>query len=116
MKPQAKQVAVEEMKLYSDTYDTYVASSLEHLERLIPMFLGESYEDATGNKVADEWSEIPPDKEVKIYWGEAACFDGAQNERLGDKAPDVDHPFRVTALARDWARSQEPGFLCSTEF
>lgn len=107
---------MEGMKLYTDEYDTYVASSHEHLEKLILLFLGEGYKAATGFGVSESWSEIPPYKKIKVFWHEFARFVGAVNLTLGDQAPDVDHPFLVTALARDWAASQEPGFLCGTEF
>jgi len=104
------------MKLFTDTYHTYVASSLEHLEMLTAQLFRPSYEAVTGFSVKESWEAIDPDKEVAIYWGKCATFKGAHSIRLGDKAPDADHLFLVKAKASDWARSQKPGLLSGAEF
>jgi hypothetical protein len=100
-------------RVFSNDVDTFVAMDLDDLPDAYQMHYGDTME-GVGEELSD-WVEVPGDRMLRI-WVEEDDYNpeepiyppGATIEREEGR-------YLITARARDWAKANGRGFLCSTE-
>lgn len=101
-------------RVFSNSTDTFVAMDWDDLQEVYRLHYDETM--AGNGEDLDDWEEVPGDHPLEI-WVDKDDYDpedphnpaGATTEQNGDL-------IYVTAKARDWAKANGRGFLCSTEF
>jgi hypothetical protein len=85
------------VKVFTNHTDWVVAGDLVACQAIVEAQYGATFEQE--GWTIDEWGEVPPDESITISnFNDGGSFD------------------KVTKTAAEWAASQGPCFLCSTEW
>lgn len=104
-----------DLKMYSNGFDWYIATDMNHVKELVKKFVGESFEEL--GEEEENWEIVPDDAMITVCIEEEE-FDPEKTtlpEFCSIMALGIDGYVQVRALAKEWVKACGPGFLCSTE-
>ena len=110
----------EELIVFTNHTEWYVAKNLNHVKRLMKEWVGESFEELGNDE--NEWVELPNDNLLTIViekddFDPLKDFDPEKGIVPEKHTIEEDANYiKITASCSEWIKISKPGFLCSTEY
>lgn len=106
-------MADEDLKLFTNGCDTFVARDMDDLQVVYKEFYGSSMNE--NDEELNDWKEVPGESDYKVCDEEVNFNENDPDFPKNATFEHCDYGIRITAKASEWANANGRGFLCSTE-